>query len=359
MDTVSHWTNKREKQDGSGRDLLQTADLGLELSDLQKKLSKSVVKSFEMLFDRPLKPLVYTSFDGDNMHYLEWMCYITHKLGLVPVNPEAALGYYLSTTAHNGIKIEVMRDCVALELACQELWIFDTSASFCTSNLPEGVVAELILWNQIRSDSPIRYFPYLQTSKYEALREYLEKNQPQNILKEAELPLDMQKSYFAKMDPLAISEIERKLLHSVKGEEVRPLAYISQDFYDFKHVDWARALAYKLGYVPFSPETLIKHFVVNEAYRNNLHEEYLLDRISLLSAAQELWVFVKPSVSLLSNATLPETINLDLYYWLKYRTSDPIRFFSWRDADVPKYAPNNYWALTTYEHMENIQTYVR
>jgi hypothetical protein len=354
MYCITHLTRADEMQNVAVKELLERAELQFAIRDLRNVLSMDMMKKFDPILTKPLKSLVYTSFDGDNMHYLDWMCYVAHKLGFVPVNPEAALGYYLSTMSHNGKKIEVMRDCIALELACKELWIFDSSSSIKKANLPEGVVAEFVLWNQIRPTLPVRFFPYLQASLLVDLKDSLDEKEPEQILSQTWLTLESQKEFFAKMDPIAIGEIEKKLLLSVKGEQVRPLAYISQDFFDLKHVDWARALAYKSGYVPFSPETIINQFVANVAYRENLSEEYLTDRISLLSVAQELWVFSKPSESLFPSTPLSESVSLDLYYWLTYKSKSPIRFFSWRDANVPKFVPNNLWALTTQEQMENV-----
>lgn len=335
--------------------LLTQSKVQIELSDFLNKLSPQVVEKFDAILGKPKKPLVYTSFDGDNMHYLDWMCYVAHKLGCVPVNPEAALGYYLSTTSHNGKKIEVMRDCVALELACTELWIFDSSLSIQNSSLSEGVIAEFVLWHQIRPHLPVRFFPYLQESMLMKHKNSLEEKSSEQILFQSKLPLDYQKELVTKMEHLAIREIEEKLLLSIKENHVRPLAYISQDFFDLKHVDWARAIAYQLGYVPFSPETLVRHFVTNMAYGESLPEEYLIDRISLLSAAQELWIFSKTPVSLFSKNPLQEHTKLDIYYWLTHKPTAPIRVFSWRDASVPKFMPNNFWALTTREHLENTE----
>lgn len=70
---------------------------------------------------------VYTSFNGDNMVFIDCMRRIAIINGYVPINPEYALGYYLSTTSHDGNKSEVMKDCLSLAMAADEFWLFTES----------------------------------------------------------------------------------------------------------------------------------------------------------------------------------------------------------------------------------------
>jgi len=84
---------------------------------------------------------------------------------------------------------------------------------------------------------------------------------------------------------------------------------------------------------------------------------YILDRLSLLTTASELWVFSKCKIDLKNNEyELPDHIAFDLYYWLLNKTALPIRVFSWQEAGVPKYSLDRKWALTEKERRENMLT---
>ena len=50
------------------------------------------------------KNVIYTSFDGDDMHYLHNICDYEIKRGNIPLNPETSLGYYVSTVSLGGKK---------------------------------------------------------------------------------------------------------------------------------------------------------------------------------------------------------------------------------------------------------------
>ena len=78
---------------------------------------------------------VYTSFDGDDMIYIDLMREHAIRLGYVPINPEHALGYHLSTTSHRNLKYEVMKDCMSLAHACDNFWVYTNDPEMRVSSL--------------------------------------------------------------------------------------------------------------------------------------------------------------------------------------------------------------------------------
>lgn len=109
-----------------------------------------------------LRPMVYTSMDGDDMKYVDFIRVFCYQNGVVPANPIATLGYYTSTIGHKGSKKEIIKDCYTLMLACNELWIF-TKHEFDLStanNLPEGVLAEILVWLEHKPHAPIKCFTW-------------------------------------------------------------------------------------------------------------------------------------------------------------------------------------------------------
>lgn len=294
-------------------------------------------------------PLVYTSFDGDHLHLVDSICYTTHALGRAPVNPEAALGYYLSTTHHGGTKLEVMRDCVALELACSEFWIFSRKSIVEAGELPEGVIAELLLWRKRKPDGPIRLFDLDKTDAcfFDPASEACalpisSPSTPESNAALYQYILDRHESSNTR-------ELNDGFLQDVERRGMRELAFLSIDPREVKHVDWARAKVYELGKVPFSPDTLIRYFPLRVAANSAYHESYLSARAALLLAADDLFIFLRPQTAIEPELPCWQVL-LDLALWkIGGKSLESVHFFTWTDAKVPKFLPVGQWALTTSE----------
>ncbi len=303
-----------------------------------------------------LRPLVYTSFDGDHMRYMHWMCYVALSLGYVPINPEAALGSYLLNTKHAGSKIEVMRDCIALEMCCHEFWHFDAADTPLALHLAEGVLAELMMWRERKHSAPVRLFPWIESHISIKHLPKLMQDRREQTLQAARLSNKDLEHFLHQVEPTVRDDIDQRLLQTIRKQGMRPLVFLSQHYADFKHVDWARWTAYHSGHVPLCPDTLMEHFVLDLAHGSQATTRGWLDRLSILNAADELWLFHKLGRDLLNcePVILPDEIAIDLYFWLRYKTGKPVRMFSWREADVPKYRQPR-WAITTREHLQNVQ----
>ncbi len=343
------------------QEILSDAQMSLSWNQLNSRLTLAQRSLAQLLMGTSatqwpsLRPLVYTSFDGDHMHWMHWMCFVAQSLGYTPINPEAALGSFLLNTTHAGSKIEIMRDCISLELCCDEFWHFDAADNPLTEHLAEGVVAELLMWQEHKHAAPVRLFPWIESR---ATYKYIPKlmpNQRAETLVDTHLSPATVTGFLDHIDSRVRQDIDQRLLQTLRTDGVRPLVFLSQGFADFKHTDWARWLAYRTGYVPLCPDTLLDHFVLDLAHGAQAEMGYWLDRLSVLNAAQELWVFAKPGRDLFAGEqVLSAEVAVDLYFWLLHKPAKPVRVVSWREAEVPKYQTAR-WAITTREHAENLQ----
>ncbi len=321
---------------------------------LVANLAPDIVEAAEQAVQRASKsPLVYTSFDGDHMHLVDSMCYVTHSLKSVPVNPEAALGYYISTTHHAGKKFEVMRDCISLEMACKEFWIFSRKSILENGTLPEGVIAELLLWKQWKPDGEIVFFDLDEIDSC-----FFDHNSAACALpivhpRKPGVGSALFDKILARHAQADLQELITGFIRNVNEVGMRPLAFLSVDPLELKHIDWARLKVYSLGKVPFSPDTLVRHFPLRVAAQTEFSTAYDTARAALLLATKELFIFLRPWTSA-SPSTPSRQILMDLAAWNHAgKGLDNVHFVTWSDAEVPKFQPFGRWALTSAEDRQN------
>ncbi len=272
------------------------------------------------------------------MHFLSHMLDFTIKEGYIPINPEATLGYYVSTTAHSGNKISVMKDCIKTELLCDEMWIFSSRS---LSNIPEGVHAEMIVWADQKKEA-LMILPFFDKVDLLDYSDVLSGKQ--------EMALDDIKKHVSGLDELYVSEIKQRLFND-GIEDLPKVAYIVANFYNFKHIDWAREYCYNNKYCPVSPQNILPYFMYENNY-DNYQEEYLLDRLALLEKSEQLIWFTNLQNIDREIEMLDVYSATELYYWYKYKSPDDMNRVCWSKAEVPKYLNDKNWALTSKETME-------
>jgi len=270
------------------------------------------------------RKLVYTSFDGDYMHYISNMQKYCLKDNLIPINPESALGYYVSTTVHGNKKVPVMIDCLALSLICEEFYLFNSK----NQKMPEGVIAEVVYWlnkNKKSSITIIDFFDeYFGTGEFCRKSFSLEKSK------------SLQKMY-------NVSEIEQKLFKKFENQKIK-YGYNVANFYNYKHMDWVRAHCYTHNICPLSPQTILQYNTYLDLYDN--FDRYIFDRLSIMEKADMAMLYI--NTRNLTN----EIVNLDVYsklellHWIK--NNDDFEIIDWSEISVPKYKDKD-WALTTAE----------
>lgn len=272
------------------------------------------------------KDVIYTSFDGDDMHYLHDICKTEIDRGNIPLNPETSLGYYISTVTLGGKKIEVMKDCLTLEIIADKMSVYKKNGR----KLSEGILAEMILWyyNKCRGLEVINDITNL--SSYEV--EYLE--------------LDKLLFLINGIDPIVKYELENNLLKPYLNEN-HESAYIIANMSNFKHIDWARIYCYKNGLCPISPQNILPLYL----YKDNM-EDYLMSRLELLSRADRIFLFIDKNNFEDELSKLDDYSTSEIYYVRNYLKDKNLEVIGWNEALVPKYNPNSKWALTTNEDIE-------
>lgn len=285
----------------------------------------------------------YTSFDGDHLADVGRMCCGATLLDFVPLNPEAALGYYVSTVSLGNQKPAVMRACLAVEFKADEFWIITDGDDEALKNLPEGVIAEYFIWRELRPDTPVRHFPWLGDSWLGLLSQKASGRAV--TLDDALMSDDDHDTILASTDDRFRRNLDDSLLSQARSEPFMPVAYLSTAQIDDKHIDWGRRTAYLHGRVPFSPSTLIPKLV--QDFTGLTSQERRSQRNALISRADEFWILAKPSEA--ASLTLPLEIRHDVNMARSLPQAAEVRLISWQDTGVPKYDPTAPWSLTEEE----------
>lgn len=269
---------------------------------------------------------VYTSFDGDDMIYIDMMREHAIMLGFIPVNPEHALGYYLSTTFHQNKKTEVMKDCMALARMCHDFWVYTHDPEMKLSSLPEGVLIEILQWMDETGNISLRFF-YIQDVvndlKYGKANEGIYVDISPEIVKEC-------------FDSRTYEEALRYLT-SVK-DHLRPIVFIDMPDEDFKYVDWARRKAFEEKLVPLVPQLVIAplHYKVLD-----IEETYGFDCETLTTLVSRIWAVYHTN---------------DRYEAMmqRYAGKNNVTFVDMKALGIPKYVDPTNWSITTKEAKEVI-----
>jgi|GEM_PF-3482776 len=163
-----------------------------------------------------------------------------------------------------------------------------------------------------------------------------------------------------KLDPnnflKKLTQDQKEYITSFIGDnkdDLRKTVYISSGGKYYKYVDFILAFVYKMGYVPVHPILNLNYYVSTIAH-NYDKGEIVRDCFSLIDGCNELWVIDEAVPDFGENpkhglnkqlSTFPEGVLMEIYYWLKTRPNDPIRFFTWQDIGAPKYMLHDKWSL--------------
>lgn len=269
------------------------------------------------------KDVIYTSFDGDDMHYLHNICNYEISRGNIPLNPETALGYYISTVTLGGKKTEVMKDCLTLEMLANKMSVYSKK----NRPLSEGILAEMILWSLKKGKGLdiIEDVTHLTSSRMKSLN------------------VEELNDYLSTIDPFVKYELFNNLLTDYQ-ENTHKSAYIIANMENFKHMDWARTFCYKKGLCPISPQNILPLYLYD-----GKEDEYLKSRLELLKRSDRVLLFIDRNNLEEDLQRLDKYSLAEIYYATKYLKDKTIEFVGWDEALVPKYNPNNKWSLTTNE----------
>lgn len=273
------------------------------------------------------KDIVYTSFDGDDMHYLSDICADVVNQGKVPLNPESALGYYVSTVTLGGSKQKVMKDCLTLEMLANELFVYENS----DVELSEGIIAEILLWKHMKN-SGMNFI-----SDVKDLDNRIVKTLNNNELI----------NWVNNQDHILVYELMRNLLDNyIKNSKEHKTSYVIANMKNYKHIDWARAYCYENNRCPISPQNILPFSL----YKNN-QRDYLEARLELLKRSSEVTIFVDKFNESEEIISLDEFSKAELYYLQTYCPEKKVTIVGWNEAKVPKYNYDIKWSLTTKEDL--------
>lgn len=308
--------------------LLKIHELSTEQVFSSSTLSVTADESYKDIVDNyannnTKKNVIYTSFDGDDMHYLYNICNYEISRGNIPLNPETSLGYYVSTVSLGGKKIEVMKDCLTLEMLADKMSVYTKNGR----ELSEGILAEMILWNMKKSKG-LDIITGVDCMANSSL----------NKMSSSELT-----HYLSKVDPMIKFELLNNLLINY-NEDHHQSAYIIANMENFKHIDWARSYCYTHNICPVSPQNILPlHFYETK------EKEYLESRLELLRKTDRILLFIDRNNLSEDLSRLDPYSLAEIYYVDKYLKGKTIELVGWDEALVPKYNQKCKWSLTTKE----------
>lgn len=259
-----------------------------------------------------MKKLIYTSYDGDNIHLIELFISFVLNTGNIPINPTNNLGYYLSTTYYKNNKFECVKDCVSLELICDELWIFANNDG---QQLPEGVIFEFLEW-QINKGTNVKIIPINVVKRFLYSK---------NDLSLEDFDFSCNEVY-QQLNRKKCEELEQTIL---RREQLRRVLLLELDDKYFKYADWVKQKAFEEGYVP-----LITCVTV---------PTYKLIECQAPAPAHEYYSIIRSKVS-------------DFRKVVEYGGGESNHSYEsiWtlQYCNIPKYISEN-WAMTETENNEN------
>lgn len=294
---------------------------------LYEKLTAETKRIIQEFREEPLRKITYTSFDGDDMHHMLAICDQVLRCNMVPLNPEMALGYYISTETLGGKKINVMTDCLTLANFSDRIWVYGRVDEL----LSEGIMAELFLWSQVKNKKATFVPDIYGNVKIEM-----------NYLEVKEWLIKMTDEKFR-------NDIFNNLLTAYKTQSHRTV-YIGANFVNYKHIDWARVQAYREKLCPISPQNILNYYLYNNLGDNGVR--YLKDRLTLLAKADMYWLCIDSTNLEVELNKLDQNTLAELYMLNTVYTDKNVKVVDWGDIKVPKYDKTRMWALTSREQEE-------
>lgn len=233
-----------------------------------------------------------------------------------------------------------MKDCLCAELLCDEMWVFNP----VNGHMPEGVVSEIMAWENYKGTS-IRKIPFFNDYRVEVEISRSARALDRYIM----TPLEIS-CYLKSRNQDDIEDIRNKLF----GPEstIPSPSYVVVNFYNYKHIDWARSYCYRQSVCPVSPQSIIPYFLYTRDNKGDFELSYMIDRLTLMDKCRELLWFTNTK-NLDNELKILDVFSCtELLYWYMAHGPESIKIVDWSVAGVPKYQDNNNWALTRTELQE-------
>lgn len=152
-----------------------------------------------------------------------------------------------------------------------------------------------------------------------------------------------------------LSKNQRENLNKIPHnpeEDLRKTVYLSSGGKFYKYINFMRAFAYAMDYVPIHPIGTLDYYVSSVSHENK-KDEIIKDCFSLLLGCDELWVFEENRPLLDGKgkrspehiSEFPEGVLAEIYFWLTQKPNQPLRFLTWNDIGIPKYRDESDWHI--------------
>jgi len=311
----------------------QLLEIGLdELAARLTRYDSSLLDRLASVSASDIPAIAYTSFDGDLLPQSELMKQLVLRHGLVPLNPESALGTYLVTNHYEGAKLPIILDCLSLVSICDEFWIMLSAAPSSLQEImagaPEGVLAELLFWT-----------------------EKIEKRVRVAELSSGGMVQDF--TYCPGIDrhlsPERRGGIERAI--ATPPESLHKPAFLATAERYAKYCDWMRQEAYLRARVPVCPHTLTNASTLTLAFGEDSYRKALA-RASFALRCDEVWLFSPFPNPELAVEKGDLALLSDIFVTLLIQPDKRIIHKCFGDVGVPKYLDRRKWTLTAYERAE-------
>jgi hypothetical protein len=284
-----------------------------------------------------IKPaqIVYTAFDGDQLHLCRHMRTTVLASGAIPANPESILGYRHCVLAHLTKKGVIMDDLAILQ-GCDDLWLFadgHVTPNALLASLAEGAIVELLFFKKRRSHTPV-----LSINTTEMLRSGRAVHRQTAA------------TYEDLVDALDAEQRAAVLALANSGtrvdKELRPLVFFITDPLDFKYAEWLRATAYQSQLTPLVPGLAVEMGDF----------EWASSPIQRLGRAVAAWATLMRLATQSTRLdaiepTRPPSLVASLLErcWLRLKSGPTPTIRSWRSVGVPKASYGVAWPLTPRE----------
>lgn len=156
---------------------------------------------------------------------------------------------------------------------------------------------------------------------------------------------------------LCLDEKQKRSIAPLIAASARPLlrksVYLSSGGKYLKYAEHLKLFVYQNDYVPVHPVVSLNYYLSSITH-NQSKSQIMRDCFTLLTACDELWVFEDrlPAFNhqdeIIGNKPLnrfPEGVLAEIYFWLANKPNSPLRFFTWKDIGIAKYAHSESWSL--------------
>jgi len=120
---------------------------------------------------------------------------------------------------------------------------------------------------------------------------------------------------------------------------MKKLIYCAHSGETIKYSEYIFKFVYDKGYLPLDPFLAIPYYMGTLVCAKGDKKQCISDTIDLMLHCDEMWVFGEDENDFFIKGGVKNEINV----WKKEKGENTIKYFTWREVNVPKYVPNSKW----------------